>query len=482
MRTNAVQMPSFFVAGMELFRDIRFWLVTLAIVRLYAITMPPLEFQHAWRQADGLMIARNFYETDSNILYPRVDTAGEKTGITGSEFPLLNYMVYLVSLIFSYQHWYGRLIVLITSTLGSFYFYKSIKKYFEETVAFNASIILTASYWFSYSRKTFPDCFGAGLCLMALYFILTYLEAGKWRHLAFYLVLASLGILSKISCGILLSVLVIPLIFGKYPIDRKVWMVAISSVIILSVVGWYFFWVPHLNNTYGYGGHFNMGYPLTEGWSQIVSHWKQILRRLYIVPMKYLGFAIFVVSLIYVLYRRQWLIFSIFVIPYFCFLMVILKTGQNIVADQYYVLCAIPVMAFISGYALAPMANKNIMIVILMATALESIGAQINDFRTHRINAAFKNLESIVDSVSSRDDLFVVNTDPHCPTALYFAHRKGWTVFPRSLTDQNLINELKTKNCKFALVCKKLYGLDYDVTLNLPQVFESEDFRIYSLQ
>ncbi|HEX6892197.1 MAG TPA: glycosyltransferase family 39 protein [Chryseolinea sp.] len=466
----------------NLFNDIRFWLIALALVRLYAITMPPLEFQHAWRQADGLMIARNFYETDSNILYPRVDTAGEKTGITGSEFPLLNYLVYLVSLIFSYQHWYGRLIVLITSTLGCFYFYKSLKKYFSETVAFNATIMLTASYWFSYSRKTFPDCFAAGLCLMALYFILTFLEDGKWRHLAFYLVLGSLGILSKISCGLLLSVLVIPLIFGKYPFDRKVWMSAISAVIILSVVTWYFFWVPHLNSTFGYGDHFNMGYDWRTAWGQIVANWKEFPRRLFIVPMKYMGAVIFFGSVIYVVYRKQWTILSLFLIPYVCFMFVILKTGQNIIMDQYYILCVIPAMAFISGYGLSEIPNKKIMALILVIAAVESIGAQINDFREHRINAGFKDLEAIVDSVSNRNDLFVTNTDPFCPTALYFAHRKGWTVNKPMLRDQAFLNELKQRGCKFVLVCKWMYGDNNDIILELPQLFESEYFRIYTLE
>lgn len=42
------------------YKDIRFWLALLFIIRLYAITLPPLERQHPWRQADGLMIARNF--------------------------------------------------------------------------------------------------------------------------------------------------------------------------------------------------------------------------------------------------------------------------------------------------------------------------------------------------------------------------------------------------------------------------------------
>jgi 4-amino-4-deoxy-L-arabinose transferase-like glycosyltransferase len=482
MTKNPFQGVQLIVARKEIFSDIRFWLILLAILRLYAITLPPLEFEHAWRQADGLMIARNFYETDSNIFYPRVDTAGELTGITGSEFPTLNYLIYLVSLVFSYQHWYGRVIVLIFSTIGVFYFYKSIKKFFGETVAFNAAIILTASYWFSYSRKTLPDCFSAGLCLMALYFVLTYLEKGKWVHLALYILLGSLGILSKISCGLILSVLAIPVVFGKYTMKRRLWMLVGSSVIILCVIGWYFVWVPYLNVTYGYGSHFNMGYPFSTGWEQIVAHWQEILRRLFIVPVKYLGVIIFIGSLIYVLYRKQWTIFSLFIIPYVCFLLVILKTGQNIVADQYYVLCVIPVMAFLSGYGLAQITNKKIMLLILIITASENIGDRINDFRIHKINAAFNNLESIVDSVSKRSDLFVMNTDPYCPTAMYFAHRKGWTVYSQNLTDQSFIEELKKKNCKFVLVCKKLYGEDYDVTLNLPQVYESGDFRIYSLK
>jgi 4-amino-4-deoxy-L-arabinose transferase-like glycosyltransferase len=467
----------------EILVDIRFWLIVLAILRLYNITLPPLEFQHAWRQADGLMIARNFYETDSNIFYPRVDIAGDKTGITGPEFPLLYYLMYLLSLVFSYQPWYGRLIVLIVSTLGSFYFYKSVKKFFGETTAFNATIILTASYWFSYSRKVFPDCFAAGLCLMALYFVLSYLEHGKLSHLILYLVLGSLGCLSKISFAPTLAVLALPIFYGQYPKKRKTWTLACSTVIILSLVGWYFVWVPYLNETFGYGDHFTMGCPLlSQGWEEIKQNWTAILRRLYIVPLKYLGFMIFLASVIYAVYKKQWTIFFLFFIPYLFFLFIILKTGKNIVMDQYYILAAIPAMALISGYGLAQLANKKIMLALLAATAIENIGDQVNDFRPHKINIQFQNLEAIVDSVSNRDDLFVINSTPHCPTVMYFAHRKGWTVKHLEIGDPNLLEELKKRNCKYALVCKKMYGFDNDIILDLPQVFESDDFRIYSLK
>jgi 4-amino-4-deoxy-L-arabinose transferase-like glycosyltransferase len=465
------------------YKDIRFWLILLSLMRLYAITSPPLEFQHPWRQADGLMIARNFYETQANIFYPMVDTAGEKSGITGSEFPILNYLIYLVSLIFGYQHWYGRLIVLIFSTLGSFYFYKSIRKFFEENVAFNATIILTVSYWFSYSIKTFPDCFSAGLCLMALYFILEFLEKGKLSYLLLYLIFGSLGCLSKISSTLVLSVLVIPVFFMNYPINRKIWTIASSGGVLLSIVGWYFVWVPYLNETFGYGDHFTSGCPLfSMGWAEIKAQWSAVLRRLYIVPMKYLGLIIFAGSLIYILYKRQWTVFSLFILPYVCFLIVILKTGHNVIADQYYVLCAIPAMAFVSGFGLGQIPNKKIMLMILIAISVENIGDQIDDSRAHKMNKAFENLEFIVDSVSKRRDLFVINSGPHCPTAMYFAHRKGWTVQPSKLLDQAFLQDIKQKGCKFVLVCKRMYNEDYDVVLNLPQLFESEDYRIYALE
>ena len=58
-------------------KDIRFWIILLFIIRLYGITNPPLDAASTWRQTDVLMIARNFYEIDSNILFPRTDSAGD---------------------------------------------------------------------------------------------------------------------------------------------------------------------------------------------------------------------------------------------------------------------------------------------------------------------------------------------------------------------------------------------------------------------
>ncbi len=111
----------------KIFTDIRFWIVLFFILRLYGITDPPLEIAHNWRQVCGNMVARNFYEIDNNILYPRIDMSAGKTGIVGTEFPILNYLTYLLSLVFGFKDWFGRLIVLIVSSFGTFYFYKLLK-------------------------------------------------------------------------------------------------------------------------------------------------------------------------------------------------------------------------------------------------------------------------------------------------------------------------------------------------------------------
>ena len=139
--------------------------------------------------------------------------AGEKSGITGTEFPTLNYLVYLLSLIFGFNDWYGRLINLIVSSLGVLYFYKLVKMKFSEKNAFISSIFLLASMWFRFSRKVMPDTFSTSLVIMSLFFVFSYLEEGKIKHLLMYLAFALLGLLSKIPSGYLLSLLIF--VFAK---------------------------------------------------------------------------------------------------------------------------------------------------------------------------------------------------------------------------------------------------------------------------
>ena len=92
------------------------YIVLLFVVRLVGIANPPLEVGHNWRQTTVLMVARNFYEDGLDLLHPRVDMAGELSGITGMEFPLRNALFALVGFVFGFDAGWGRLINLIVSS------------------------------------------------------------------------------------------------------------------------------------------------------------------------------------------------------------------------------------------------------------------------------------------------------------------------------------------------------------------------------
>ncbi len=322
--------------------------------------MPPLEVGHNWRQTDGLMIARNFYERDSNIFYPRVDVAGEKSGIVGSEFPLLNYLVYLVSLVFGYAHWYGRLIVLIFSSIGIFFYYKLVRKYFGEPAAFNSSILLLVSLWFSYSRKNIPDAFAVSFCLVSLYFAFQYFESGKLLNLLLFFAFALFGCLAKISAATILTVLLIPVLNAHNSLQRKLILSFFSFLILMAVCCWYFMWVPYLNTTYGFGEHFFMGTSFLQGINELLDNWPTLLNRFYDTPMKITGFAVFIIALFFAIRKKYWLQLTVFLLPFLSFLVILLKTGGNIVGDNYYVITVIPSMAFIAGCGLAQLNSKKI--------------------------------------------------------------------------------------------------------------------------
>ena len=47
---------------------------------------------HAWRETDGLIVARNYCDDRAAFLEPRIDARGETPGRTGLEFPVLNWV------------------------------------------------------------------------------------------------------------------------------------------------------------------------------------------------------------------------------------------------------------------------------------------------------------------------------------------------------------------------------------------------------
>ena len=456
--------------------DIRFWIILFFVVRLYGIWYAPIELTHNWRQTTVTMVARNFLETDANPFYPRIDIAGEKTGITGMEFPLLNYLIYLFSLVFGYQHWYGRLFVLLLSSFGLHFFFKLCRKYFDAHIAFNATLVLLFSIWYTYSRKIMPDTFSMSLVLFGLWHGLHYLENYRTRHLLLYWLFVTMGILSKIPSAYILVFLAWPFFNVKRPLKVNVGFMLASGLALFSMFAWYYIWVPYLNSTYGFT-HFYMGTSIRAGASELLSHWHQTISKFYDVAIKYIAFVFCLFGLWHAVKQKQNALLYTAILGFLAFLPIVLKGGFAFYHHSYYIIPFVPVLALLSGYGIAQLQKERWRTVVLIAIGAEGLLNHMDDFRIKPEYRALMNLEADLDKVSSRNELIVVNSGAF-PTPVYFAHRKGWVASNGELQRPAFTDSLKTHGLKYIVVMKRVFGVD--VQLPYKEVFNSADYRIYA--
>lgn len=464
----------------KLLIDIRFWIIFFFLIRLIGITNPPLEVSHNWRQTTVTMVSRNFLETDNNIFYPRIDIAGEKTGITGMEFPLLNYLHYLSSVLFGYQHWYGRLINLIFSSFGLWFFYKLLRKYFTEQHAFYSTIILAVSIWFQFSRKIMPDTFSMSMIIACIYYGSNYLESKlqekQYLYLISYFLLLLLGTLTKLPSGYLLIVFAIYFLNKNISLNRKFILAIVTFLGLVPVMIWYFYWVPYLVDKYDFL-HFIMGKNLLQGFTEITQNIPQTLSRFYDTPLKYIGFAVFIYGLIVSIIKKDWKIYSVLALCFAGFSIIIVKSGYTFPHHNYYIIPFVPIMALVGGYGLTKIKNAKLALIILIAISVEGIANQLHDFRIKEKDKRILNLEMDLDKVSRRDDLILINSGDY-PTPMYFSHRKGWVNDNEKINDEKYIEELKSKGLKYIVILKRSFSTEIKL---MPHkvVLENEDYCIY---
>lgn len=455
--------------------DVRFWIVLFFILRLFNINSPIFD-SHNWRQSDGFAIARNFYEIDANILYPRVDHAGNLTGIMGSEFPIMNYLVYLSYTIFGVDWWQGRLLNLIVSSLGCLFFYKTIYQFIKKEVALPATLFLLASLWFSHSRKFMPDVFSTSLILIAIYFGWSYLKKKQNWQLIVYFVLITFGLLSKLPAFVMTALLV-PAIFDlSINVKRKVILILISILAVIPAIWWYFYWAPKLTSDYGYY-YFFMGSDISTSLKFLISEWKLTLSRFYVDAMGYVGFSFYCLGIIYSIYKKEKKLLLILVSVVLFQLAFMLKGGETFAHHTYYIISFVPAMALFAAYFVSSTHLKWLRSILIIAVVVEGVLNLQHDFMPRETELYRLKIETIVDSYTTKNDLIAINNEAN-PASLYFAHRKGWTLANSIPTNPDLLKEVKDKGCKLFIWDKhrasKPENLPYFILIE-----ETEDFAIY---
>ena len=459
----------------NLFSKVESWILLFFLIRLIGIIAPPLETGHNWRQVTGLMVARNYVEIDDNILFPRVDDNNGKEGIIGMEFPSLNYLHFAVSKIFGYQHWYGRLINLIISSIGLLFFSKIISRFFNKKTALTSTLFLLCSIWFSFSRKMMPDTYCISIMFIGVYYGVNYLDKGKYLNILLYLLFTSLAILSKIPAGIYFSLL-IPMVFSGFDKLRMILISTLTLVPIFLTFLWYFVWNPYLSKTYGIW--YNSGKSLSVGFNEVISNLDLVSRNFTVNSFSsYIVFVIFLFGLFHVIYKRnRLLIFSISSVS-IVFMIYVFKSGFFFYHHNYYIIPFVPIMALICGYGIVNINKKWLFFTLISLGLLEGILNQQHDFLIKDGVKYKMDLEIIADQVSSKNDLIAINGGKN-PQQLYLTHRKGWTCSDSELNDKLFIKKIHKEGCRFIFVNKR----GKTKTLNHKVVYDDNNYIVYDLK
>ena len=461
---------------LTLLSDIRFWLLIYFIIRLFGITNPPLEIGHNWRQTLTNMITRNFYESGLDLFHPRIDMAGDKTGIVGSEFPFFNFIIYLFSVVFGYAHWYGRLINLVVSSLGTWYFYLLINKLIDRRVAFNATIILLSSIWFAYSRKIMPDTFSVSMVIIGLYFVTGYLSSGGLLKLFLFFLFFTLGGLCKIPAITVSSLLIIPIYIKHISLKRKFIVFSAAMAGFLIILLWYFYWVPHLVAEYKFQIIFPKGF--IEGLNDIYQLRIKTLERFYYSSLhSFLAFACFIAGLVLIFLRRNIFLKIAVSIVTLSFFLFIIKAGSFFSNHSYYIIAYTPLMAFVSGFFISNKIKARYQWILLVLIAIEGIANQQHDFFISDSELYKLKLEEIADKHIGKNELIVINGGDS-PQQIYFTNRKGWTVKDETITDTAEMDELRQSGAAYLIVNKTSFKEDLDY----PQIYVDNHFIIYKLK
>ncbi|MFN0190013.1 MAG: ArnT family glycosyltransferase [Bacteroidia bacterium] len=200
---------------------------------------------HQWAQCDRASVALNYAQESMNFFLPRVHNLDNGTGITGMEFPFVNYSVGVLYRIFGVHEYLYRLFVLSFFTCGLIFAFLIAKK-FTKHFYFSAGIMLLfacSPLLAFYGSNFLPEPVSLALSIMAWYTLIQASESAKKnKWLLLWCIFFSLAALIKISALVNLPAMVVFYYFQSP--DNQRWKSSLpivlgSFLIVVLTFSWY---------------------------------------------------------------------------------------------------------------------------------------------------------------------------------------------------------------------------------------------------
>jgi len=218
----------------------KFAIVSLGIfvgLHLAFINLPPCG-NHLWRQSNSLALTRNFFEENMSIWLPRVDKRWEFSGVTGTNFPLYEWILAVLYKIFGFSHTLHRIYALAISIASFMAIYRLFKLPNETTGRIVAFVFLFNPLIFYYGFSAMPDMLAILLIILANIQLYHLFQRITWQAFIMAFLFASLGLMIKYSFVLWLT---IPFLLQANKITPNSFL-KISSPILLALIptyAWY---------------------------------------------------------------------------------------------------------------------------------------------------------------------------------------------------------------------------------------------------
>lgn len=325
---------------------------------------------HSWAQAQRASVALNYYKTDMNFFKPRIHKYDKGEGITGLEFPLVNYIPAVLYKMFGFNEKYYRGFVLFTLFIGLFFFnlliFSFVKNYF-------LSIALLASAYASpvlmyYSTNFMPDVTSLGFVLAAWYFFFQFAEKSKTKYYYICLVLLTLAALVKVVSLIPLVVILCLFFLDHFKFfkkenklrlfENKGKLIFFAGISFLVVVAWYMY-ARWLTNHYKAGAFALDLVPMATGdtYTSILLHIKSLWLYDYFAYESYVLFGVVIIVLVLSLKLANRLLATITILTFLgsvCFVVFFFNQFKD---HDYYIIPILPFM-FLFLLSFGDLVNK----------------------------------------------------------------------------------------------------------------------------
>lgn len=241
------------VTNTRRFRIIFFALVILLYVFTGIFRYMDLRPQsiHQWAQCDRLSVALNYYQNGMDFLKPSVHNIDNGTGITGLEFPLINYGAAILFSIFGYHEILYRILNLVIFSFGMYAAFRITEHFLKNPVLSLMTALLFAAspLLLFYAPNFLPDIAGLSFALISWNCLLKFTVNRSRSNAAGWIVFMMLSSLVKISSLVNLPAMIIYAWFYDRKSFNYLFFIVSGFVIVAVTAAWYLY-AAWLSETY----------------------------------------------------------------------------------------------------------------------------------------------------------------------------------------------------------------------------------------